>query len=88
MRSFEILDIKHFMAKLLLSPAFDFFLLKEASITTFCTFSISSREKLSIRSDGSESPIFCSSVILSSPSVSSGSPEKSLVESDESDISS
>ena len=40
MRSFEILDIKHFMAKLLLSPAFDFFLLKEASITTFCTFSI------------------------------------------------
>lgn len=40
MRSFEILDIKGFMSLLLLSPAFDQFLLKEASVTTFCTFSI------------------------------------------------
>ena len=57
-------------------------------LRTFCTFSISSREKLSILKDGSDSPIFCFSVISSSPSVKSRSPLKSLVDNDDSDISS
>jgi len=40
MRAFQIQDIKVFMSHLLLSNTFDRFLLHEASITTFSTFSI------------------------------------------------
>lgn len=43
MQAFQIQDVKGFMAKLLIGNAFDAFLLSEASITTFCTFSIDGR---------------------------------------------
>lgn len=40
MQAFQILDVKGFMGKLLLSSTFDAFLLSEATITTFNVFSI------------------------------------------------
>lgn len=40
MKAFKILDLKDFMSKLLLKETFDQFALIEASITTFCTFTI------------------------------------------------
>lgn len=40
MRSYQIQDIRDFMKKLLISEAFDTFLLSEASITTYATFHI------------------------------------------------
>ena len=40
MRAFQIQDIKVFMSRLLLSSTFDRFLLHEASISTFSTFTI------------------------------------------------
>lgn len=40
MIALHILDVKNFMAKLLLSDTFDHFLLTEAAITTFNTFHI------------------------------------------------
>ncbi|MDO5426131.1 MAG: DUF5721 family protein [Eubacteriales bacterium] len=40
MQAFQILDVKGFMGKLLLSSTFDSFLLSEATITTFNVFSI------------------------------------------------
>ena len=40
MQAFQILDIKGFMEKLLIDSAFDHFLLSQAAVTTFCTFTI------------------------------------------------
>lgn len=40
MRAYKILDIKDFMSKLLIGDSFDSFALIEATITTYCTFSI------------------------------------------------
>lgn len=40
MNSINITDIKSFMSKLLIKEDFDFFLVEEASITTFNTFNI------------------------------------------------
>jgi hypothetical protein len=40
MKAFKIIDIKDFMNKLLLGEIFDSFWVTEATITTFCTFSI------------------------------------------------
>lgn len=43
MTALQIQDIKHFMNQLLLSPAFDSFLLVEGTITTYNTFHINGR---------------------------------------------
>lgn len=43
MISFQIQDIKDFMSRLLLSPAFDAFLVVEGSVTTFSAFVIDGR---------------------------------------------
>lgn len=43
MTSFQITDLKNFMATLLASDTFDSFLLEEASITTYNTFHIDGR---------------------------------------------
>ena len=43
MRAFQIQDVKVFMSHLLISHTFDRFLLHEASISTFSTFSIDGR---------------------------------------------
>lgn len=40
MKAFKILDVKDFMSKILIGEVFDQFSLIEATITTFCTFSI------------------------------------------------
>lgn len=45
MKAFKILDVKDFMSKLLIGETFDQFSLIEASITTFCTFSIDGQLK-------------------------------------------
>lgn len=45
MTSFQILDIKGFMSRLLLKDTFDHFLTVEADITTFASFSIDGRLK-------------------------------------------
>lgn len=40
MRLFQIQDTRDFMKKLLVTEDFDSFLLREASVTTFCTFQV------------------------------------------------
>lgn len=40
MKAFKITDVKDFMNKLLLGEIFDSFAVNEATITTFCTFSL------------------------------------------------
>lgn len=58
MKAFEVTNVKQFMNSILLKNDFDIFLLEEAELTTYNTFSIDGRINQSFYSDKDEIPSY------------------------------